>query len=131
MRARALERASVALLHRGKPSLPRRRRVPVPGLDLASVSEAYRGRSAPEHDLTPRPSMSCLHSSRQRGVSEMKRVLGLAMGIVIMGATAAVAAEPKPEAAPPRAIVTIYHIAPGKHLDFLKWWAAQEAVEKE
>jgi hypothetical protein len=31
----------------------------------------------------------------------------------------------------PEHIVTIYNIAPGKHLDFLKWMAEREAVEKE
>ena len=29
------------------------------------------------------------------------------------------------------AIVSIYHIAPGKQLDFLKWMAAREAVDRE
>ncbi len=32
---------------------------------------------------------------------------------------------------PPRALVTIYRIAPGKHLDFLKWLAESEAIAKE
>jgi hypothetical protein len=32
---------------------------------------------------------------------------------------------------PGRARITIYHIAPGKHLDFLKWMAAQDEVAKE
>jgi hypothetical protein len=32
---------------------------------------------------------------------------------------------------PPRALVTIYRIAPGKHLDFLKWLAETQAIEKE
>jgi hypothetical protein len=31
---------------------------------------------------------------------------------------------------PPHAIVSLYHVAPGKHLDFLKWMAAREAVAK-
>lgn len=30
-----------------------------------------------------------------------------------------------------KAMVAIYHIAPGKHLDFLKWMAAQEAAAQE
>jgi len=29
------------------------------------------------------------------------------------------------------AIVAIYHVAPGKHLDFLKWMAAREAIDRE
>ena len=32
---------------------------------------------------------------------------------------------------PGRAIVSIYHVAPGKHLDFLKWMAAREPIDKE
>ena len=36
-------------------------------------------------------------------------------------------AEPKPA----RHLVTIYHIAPGEHLQFLKWFEQQEAVVKE
>ena len=35
------------------------------------------------------------------------------------------------EKKPGRAIVSLYNVAPGKHLDFLKWMAAQEAVGKE
>ena len=32
---------------------------------------------------------------------------------------------------PPRARISIYHVAPGRQLDFLKWMAAQEEVAKE
>lgn len=32
---------------------------------------------------------------------------------------------------PPKALVSIYHVATGKHLEFLKWIAAREAVDKE
>lgn len=32
---------------------------------------------------------------------------------------------------PPHALISIYHIAPGKHLEFLKWMAAREAIDKE
>jgi hypothetical protein len=32
---------------------------------------------------------------------------------------------------PPHAVVSLYRIAPGKHLDFLKWLADQEAIAKE
>jgi hypothetical protein len=35
------------------------------------------------------------------------------------------------EKEPPRALISIYQVAPGKHLEFLKWEAAQEAVNKE
>ena len=32
---------------------------------------------------------------------------------------------------PPRALVGMYQVAPGKHLEFLKWQAANEAINKE
>lgn len=32
---------------------------------------------------------------------------------------------------PPRSVVSIYHVAPGKHVDFLKWMAAREAIDVE
>ncbi len=32
---------------------------------------------------------------------------------------------------PPKALVGIYQVAPGKHLEFLKWQAANEAINKE
>ncbi len=32
---------------------------------------------------------------------------------------------------PPAAIVSLYRIAPGKHLDFLKWMAEQDTINKE
>lgn len=32
---------------------------------------------------------------------------------------------------PPTALVGIYQVAPGKHLEFLKWQAANDAINKE
>jgi hypothetical protein len=32
---------------------------------------------------------------------------------------------------PGKAIVSLYRVAPGKHRDFLKWFAAREALNKE
>jgi hypothetical protein len=32
---------------------------------------------------------------------------------------------------PPRALITIYRVAPGKQLDFLKWLADQESFSRE
>lgn len=32
---------------------------------------------------------------------------------------------------PPRALIGIYQVAPGKHLEFLKWQAGNDAVNKE
>ncbi|HXO19124.1 MAG TPA: hypothetical protein VOA87_04280 [Thermoanaerobaculia bacterium] len=31
----------------------------------------------------------------------------------------------------PTALIAIYHVAPGKHLDYLKWVAANDAIDKE
>ena len=32
---------------------------------------------------------------------------------------------------PGQAMISIYNVAPGKHLDFLKWMAQQESIDKE
>lgn len=32
---------------------------------------------------------------------------------------------------PPWSMVSIYHVAPGKHMEFLKWMQQQEAISKE
>lgn len=34
-------------------------------------------------------------------------------------------------AEPGKAVVALYHVAPGKHLEMLKWFAAREAIDKE
>lgn len=60
----------------------------------------------------------------------MKPVRSL-MLFVVCG-TAMVAPRWLPDKKEPgRARITIYHIAPGKQLDFLKWMAAQDEVAKE
>ena len=53
--------------------------------------------------------------------------------LLAVGAVAAAAAprwtqEAKPQG---RARISIYRVAPGRHLDFLKWQAAQDEVAKE
>jgi hypothetical protein len=48
-----------------------------------------------------------------------------------LGAPAATAQMGKPEMKPPTATVSLYRIAPGKQLDFLKWMAENEAIAKE
>lgn len=52
--------------------------------------------------------------------------LALAAAIALGLAAPALAQD-----ATPSVIVAIYHVAPGKHLDFLKWMAAREAVDRE
>jgi hypothetical protein len=49
-----------------------------------------------------------------------------ALGIATLAATPPAAAQEAPTS-----IVSIYRLAPGKHLDFLKWMAAREAADRE
>jgi hypothetical protein len=55
----------------------------------------------------------------------------LLLALLFLDAPAAQAQMAKPEMKPPTARVALYRIAPGKHLDFLKWVAENEAIEKE
>jgi hypothetical protein len=56
-------------------------------------------------------------------------VLIILVMAVLCAALASAQAEKSGE--PGKVIVSIYHVAPGKHLDFLKWMAAREAIDKE
>jgi hypothetical protein len=62
----------------------------------------------------------------------MKRVIGclsiVVCLLVVSGWTSAAMAQ---EAKSSRALVATYQVAAGKHLEFLKWMARQEAVVKE
>lgn len=59
----------------------------------------------------------------------------LMRGFVLATALLAVAmfgAAPSATAAEPgQVLIGIYHVAPGKHADFLKWQAARDAIDKE
>jgi hypothetical protein len=56
----------------------------------------------------------------------------LFLALVFFDASTARAQMAKPEMKqPPEARVVLYRIAPGKHLDFLKWLAEAEAMAKE
>ncbi len=61
----------------------------------------------------------------------MKRIVSLSILVVslISAGVAVSGAQDKKE--PARARVSIYRIAPGKHLEFLKWMAAQDEAAKE
>ena len=48
------------------------------------------------------------------------------LGIAAFATTLSVPAQE-----PPNHIVSLYRVAPGKHLEFLKWMAAREAVDRE
>ena len=60
----------------------------------------------------------------------MKRLPLLLLLAVCFAATAAPRWLPDKKD-PARARICIYHVAPGRQLDFLKWMAAQEEVAKE
>jgi hypothetical protein len=60
----------------------------------------------------------------------MKPIPRLSLLLVLSLATAAPRWLPDKKD-PPRARISIYHVAPGRQLDFLKWMAAQEEVAKE
>jgi hypothetical protein len=59
------------------------------------------------------------------------RFPAIAFGVLLLSSSlilprAALAADP-----PGKAIVLLVRVAPGKHVEFLKWAAAREAVDKE
>jgi hypothetical protein len=60
-----------------------------------------------------------------------KKLLAAAVGAVLLGAALAVAQTAARAPEPGKVIVSLYRVAPGKHLDFLKWMAAREAISKE
>ncbi len=55
----------------------------------------------------------------------------LAAALVVFAALPARAQMATPEAKEPHGRVSLYRIAPGKQLDFLKWMAEQDAIAKE
>jgi len=56
----------------------------------------------------------------------------LLLALLFSAAPSARAQMAKPEMkGPPTAIVSLYRIAPGKHLDFLKWMAEAAVISKE
>ena len=63
----------------------------------------------------------------------MKRIRSLGL-VAICGLAVAAprwSGEKKEQKEPARARITIYHIVPGRHLDFLKWMATQDEVARE
>ncbi|MGN6513471.1 MAG: hypothetical protein ACTHKZ_07885 [Lysobacteraceae bacterium] len=64
----------------------------------------------------------------------MSRLAALFAPLVLAAATLAAPAQAQSaqSAQPtPRAMVSIYRIAPGRHLEFLKWMAARDAIDRE
>jgi hypothetical protein len=59
------------------------------------------------------------------------RFFAIAVGLLLMSTSLVLPQGSRAADAPGKAIVSLYRVAPGKHLDFLKWMAAREAVDKE
>jgi hypothetical protein len=60
-----------------------------------------------------------------------KKLRVAAAGAVLLGAAVAMAQTAPKTPEPGKVIVSLYRVAPGKHLDFLKWMATREAISKE
>jgi hypothetical protein len=65
----------------------------------------------------------------------MRRLLtlvpALLLAVVFLPAGARSQGGPAATKEPPHVIVSLYRVATGKHLDFLKWMAANETIDKE
>ena len=59
------------------------------------------------------------------------RFFAIAVGVLLISASLALPQGSRAADAQGRALVSLYRVAPGKHLDFLKWMAARETVDKE
>jgi hypothetical protein len=59
------------------------------------------------------------------------RFLAIVAGFVLTTGFAVVPQVSRAADEPGKALVSIYHVAPGKHRDFLKWFAAREAIAKD
>jgi hypothetical protein len=53
------------------------------------------------------------------------------MLVLLIPAVFPLIAQMGTEKEPPEALIGLYRVAPGKHLEFLRWQAAQEAIRKE
>ena len=60
-----------------------------------------------------------------------KRIRIFVSGVVLAAAQIGIAGAADAPTEPGKVIVALYHAAPGKQLDLLKWLAAREAVDKE
>jgi hypothetical protein len=56
---------------------------------------------------------------------------GLVLGLLALGGFAAYSQGQPEKHQPGRHIISVYHVAPGKQLQFLKWQAGQEELAKE
>ena len=59
------------------------------------------------------------------------RFFSFAVGVLVISASLVLPQGARAADAPGKALVALYRVAPGKHVEFLKWMAAREAVDKE
>jgi hypothetical protein len=64
-------------------------------------------------------------------MSSPSKFFSVAVGILLTGSSLLLPQWSRAADAPGKAIVALYRVAPGKHLEFLKWMAAREAIDKE
>jgi hypothetical protein len=60
-----------------------------------------------------------------------KRIRILLVSAVLAAAPLGLAQAADAAAEPGKVVVSLYHAAPGKQLELLKWFAAREAIDKE
>lgn len=60
-----------------------------------------------------------------------KKLWVAALGGLFLAAALAMAQTAPKAQEPGKVIVSLYRVAPGKHLDFLKWMATREAISRE
>lgn len=56
---------------------------------------------------------------------------GVILGLCSLAGSLSLAQAQQPSSEPPTVIISIYHVAPGKHLEFLKYMADGDAIDKE
>ena len=56
------------------------------------------------------------------------RFFAIAVGVLLISASLALPQGSRAADAPGKALVALYRVAPGKHLDFLKWMAQRDAI---
>src|SRR5262249_19852403 len=70
-------------------------------------------------------------SKELKSMISPNRFFSLAVGILLTSSSLLLPQGSRAADPPGKAIVALYRVAPGKHLEVLKWLAAREAVDKE
>ena len=61
----------------------------------------------------------------------LSKRIAVAVCLLALGGFVTYSQAPPQKQEPTRHLISIYHVAPGKHLQFLKWQAQREAIAKE